>query len=80
MTTILFKDGEEHRVDALEVYSLLANGYTTELTPVAAPVATPVEGESDAELEAARELYEEKFGKKPHHKKTFTTIMAELES
>lgn len=80
MTTILYKDGVEHRVDPLRVYAHIQNGYTTELTPVAAPVATPVEAESDAELEAARELYEEKFGKKPHHKKAFTTIMAELES
>jgi hypothetical protein len=75
MTTILYKDGVEHRVDPLRVYAHIQNGYTTELTPVAAPV----ESESYAELEAARELYEEKFGKKPHHKKAFATLMAELE-
>ena len=74
MATILFKDGMAHRIDSRHVQAHLQNGYTTELAPVIVE-----DDNTDAELEAARELYEEKFGKKAHHKKTFSTIMAELE-
>lgn len=74
MATILYKDGVEHRIQTKYVNNALINGYTTELNPVVVE-----EDSTDAELEAARELYEEKFGKKAHHKKTFATIMAELE-
>jgi hypothetical protein len=81
MTTLLYKDGAQHRIETNHVAVSLANGYS--VTPFATP--TEVDADIDPELgaetdlEAARELYEEKFHKKPHHKKTFATIMNELD-
>lgn len=70
MATILYKDGVAHRIQTHRVRICLENGYS--VTPIAEKPA------DDADLQAAREMYEEKFGKKPHHKKTLETLYKEL--
>jgi hypothetical protein len=75
MSTTLYKDGQPSQFQTKYVNNALAAGYTT--TPAAAIVST---AEPDCELAAARELYEERFGRKAHHKKAFATLMSELDA
>lgn len=60
------------------------NGWTRYSVSVAEkqpePVAKPVDPQLWAERSALVEQYKEKFGKKPHHKKSVEVLRVELEA
>jgi hypothetical protein len=48
-------------------------------SPVNALVTKPIDEQVES-IESLRKVYEEKFGRKPHHKKNTETLKKELES
>lgn len=80
MAVILWKDGNQHRVEALELHAYLKAGYTlTEETHAQSADAEEVGTEDGTEANIDwHAQYEEKFGERPHHRMKLETIIEKV--
>jgi len=78
MAVVLYKEGEKPiRVEPNRLQAHLQMGYSLSKN-FAKKEEDKAEKEAAVDLEQARLAYEDKFGKKPHHKMKLETILEEL--